>query len=160
MNPVSKLYIFLYFFYSYFGYNLFHRILNKKSIDYALLDRRAYAFIGKRLCMLSHLVFLYTTYFLEYPNNYRYINTLALHFIVNCGYFYIWKLNEKTTFFMHLFWSLPVIIYKNSYYSYIDIDVYSYRLTYENIGLLIFLIIYSQNYKCIYTKRLQFIDKE
>lgn len=160
MNQISKLYIFLYFFYSYFGYNIINRISIKKSIDYALFDRRAYAFIGKRLCMLSHIIFIYSSFFLEYPNNDRYINTLSLHIIVNIGYFTIWGISEKSTFAMHIFWSFPVIIYKNIYYKNIYFDLYNYNFNYENILLINFLLLYSHNYKYIYTPRIKFIDKD
>ena len=68
MLLLSKIYIFLYFFYSYFGYNYLNRFIKNKKINYALLDYRAYAFIGKRIFMLSHIVFLYSAYFLENPS--------------------------------------------------------------------------------------------
>jgi len=160
MNQLTKLYIFLYFFYSYFGYNVIYRINSNKRIDYALLNKRSYAFIGKRIFMLSHLVFLYSAYFLEYPNNDKYINTLGLHIIVNSGYFIIWRFKEKSTFFMHLFWSFPIIIYKNIYYNHLEINLYKYEFNNENIILFILLFVYSQNYKYIYTPRLIYIDKE
>ena len=160
MYFISKIYVFNYFFYSYFGYNIINRIIIKKSIDYALLDKRAYAFIGKRLFMLSHIVFLYSAFFIEYPNNERYINTLFLHFIVNSGYFAIWSISEKTTFTMHIFWSFPVIIYKNIYYKNIEFNINNYKINNENIGFILFLLIYSQIYKYIYTPRIKFIDKD
>lgn len=160
MIIVSKIYIFMYFFYSYFGYNCVYRITCNKNIDYALLNKNAYSFIGRRLCMLSHLTLLYSSYFLEYPSNNRYINTLGLHIIVNCGYYNIWGLTEITTFLMHLFWSLPVIIYKNIYYNNIQISIYNYNLSNENLLLICFLLLYSQSFKYIYISRLKNIDKE
>jgi len=160
MYNISKLYVFLYFFYSYFGYNILYRITIKKRIDYALLNNKSYAFIGKRLCMLSHVVFLYSAFYIEYPNNDRYINTLFLHFIVNSGYFITWRLNEKTTFFMHVFWSFPVILHKNIYYINIHFDYNDYKFNYENIGFLFFLLFYLQIYKYIYTPRVEFIDND
>lgn len=160
MIILSKCYIFIYVFYSYFGYNCVYRLNSNKSIDYALLNKNAYAFIGRRLCMLSHLTFLYSAYFLEYPSNDKYINTLGLHIIVNCGYYKLWGLKEMSTFIMHLLWSFPVIIYKNLYYDNIQINIYNYNYTNENLLLIIFLLIYSQNLKYIYIPRLKNIDKE
>jgi len=157
MILISKFYIFLYFFYSYFGYNVINRIINNKKIDYALLDKRATAFIGKRLCMLSHLFFLYSAYYLENPNNKRYLNIIILHIIVNSGYYINWGLNEISTSLMHMFWGLPVIFYN---IENIKIDYANYNFNNENISFYAFLLIYSQFFSYIYTPRIKDIDKE
>ena len=154
---ISKFYIFLYFFYSYFGYNNINRIINNKKIDYALLDKKAYAFIGKRLCMLSHLFFLYSAYYLENPNNDRYLNVIILHIIVNSGYYIKWGIIEISTSLMHMFWGLPVIFYN---IENIKFDYTNYNFNNENISFYAFLLIYSQFFSYIYTARIKDIDKE
>lgn len=156
---LSKIYIFLYFFYCYFGYNIIYRITMNKQIDHALLNKQAYAFIGKRIFMLSHLVLLYSAFYLEYPNTNRYNNIFMLHFIVNSGYYVIWELTEKSTLFMHIFWSVPVLCYNNENIKNIHFNLYNYEINNENLILLIFLLIYSKLFRFIYTPRLEFIDK-
>ena len=61
-----KIYFFLYFFYTYIGYNFIYRLTINKPIDYALTNQKSYAFIGKRIFMLSHLTLLYSAIFLQY----------------------------------------------------------------------------------------------
>ena len=68
MLLLSYIYIYFYYHYSYYGYNCLNRYLNNKPIDRAILNYHGYSFIGKRLCMLSHLVLIYSAYFLENPN--------------------------------------------------------------------------------------------
>ena len=154
MLLLSKICIFLYFFYSYFGYNSLNRIIENKKIDYALLNYKAYAFIGKRIFMLSHLAFLYSAFFLEYPNLNRYINVLFLHNVVNIGYFIKWGAKETTTFILHIFWALPVSIY--GYYLVDDFN--DFKFNNDNIYLTEFLIFYSLIFNHIYTPRIQYID--
>ena len=156
---ISKFYIFLYFFYSYFGYNVINRISINKTIDYALLDKKAYAFIGKRLCMLSHLFFLYSAYYLENPNNDRYLNVIILHIIINIGYYIKWGIIEISTSLMHIFWGLPVVFY-NFENKIIELEWCNYNFNNENISFYAFLLIYSQIFTYIYTPRIENIDKE
>ena len=153
MYLLSKFYIFLYFFYSYFGYNFVNRILINKRIDYALIHHRGYAFIGKRICMLSHIAFLYSAYFLENPNFNNYINLIFLHSVVNIGYYLKWGTNEITTFLFHIIWAMPVSIY-----GFILIKNYNFDYYYNNIFMLNFLIFYLSIFNKIYTQRIPGID--
>ncbi len=154
MLLLSKIYIFLYFFYSYFGYNCLNRLIENKKIDYALLDYRAYAFVGKRICMLSHIAFLYSAYFLENPSFNTYINIIFLHSIVNIGYFLKWGVSEITTFILHIYWALPV-----SFYGYFLVDdFYFYKINIENFYLINFLFFYLFIFDYIYTPRIEYID--
>lgn len=159
MIILSKFYIYLYFFYSYFGYNFIYRYLSNKKIDCALLDSRAYAFIGKRLCMLSHLTFLYSAFFIEYPSLNRYLNTIFLHTVTNGGYYCKWGLSEYSTFFMHVFWSIPVTIYGSNYLIIISNDYSNLYINYENYGLLLALLGYLKIHNKIYTSRVKYIDE-
>ena len=154
MLIISKLYIFLYFFYTYYGYNCLHRIVENKKVDYALLNYRAYAFIGKRVCMLSHIAFLYSAYFLENPNINRYLNVLFLHNVVNIGYFIKWGYSEFTTFILHIYWALPVSICG---YFLVD-DFYNFEFNNDNIYLISFLFFYLFIFDFIYTSRIEYID--
>ena len=138
MLLLSQFYLFLYVFYTCLGYNCLHRILQNKNIDYALLDYRAYAFIGKRICMLSHIAFLYNIYFLENPNMNRYVNVLILNAIVNIGYYVKWGISEITTLIFHIYWSIPVILYG----PYIINDLNFYKINKDNIFFIIFIIFY------------------
>lgn len=156
MHYLSNIYIFLYFFYSYFGYNCLYRLIENKNIDYALLDYRSYAYIGKRLCMLSHIAFLYSAYFLENPSVNRYINVLLLHNVVNIGYYVKWGSSELTTFIFHIIWAIPVSYYGFDLFYYNGL--YYCKLNYENYFMIIFLLYYSQIFNYIYTPRIPFLD--
>jgi len=106
---------------------------------------------------LSHLFFLYSAYYLENPNNERYLNVIILHIIVNSGYYINWGLIEISTSLMHMFWGLPVIFYN---IENIKIDYANYNFSNENISFYAFLLIYSQFFSYIYTARIKDIDKE
>ena len=146
----------MYFFYSYFGYNNIYRIYSNKSIDFAILNPKGYSFIGKRLCMLSHLTLLYSAFYLEYSNMTRYLNVLALHFVVNCGYYVKWGMNEYSTFYMHVFWTLPIFIHGSSNFTLQEF--YITPLNSENLYLIYFLLFYCAIHKKIYTPRIKLID--
>ena len=145
----------MYFFYSYFGYNSMHRISSNKAIDYAILNPVAFSFIGKRLTMLSHLTLLYSAFFIEYSNINRYLNVVFLHFIVNCGYYIKWGIDEYSTFYLHIFWAVPVFIYGLSNFTYQDFYT---PLNDENFYLLYSLLFYCSIHKKIYTSRIKFLD--
>lgn len=162
----DKFFIFLYFFYSIYGYNFLTRLYFYKNIDYANFNIISYSFIGKRLLMLSHLTFLYTSFYLNYPSQNRFINTIILHLFVNIGYFINWGINDIITFVSHIYWSLVFFIF-NHYFFYnhyfykhffdLKNDYINY-LDYENYFILIFLLFYSNYYKFIYTNRIIGID--
>lgn len=156
MLTLSYIYIFFYFYYSYFGYNCINRYLNGKKIDRAILISCGNSFIGKRLCMLSHLVLLYSAYFLENPNINTYGNVILLHSVVNIGYYINWGLNELSTLLFHIFWAFPVTIY-GSQLLYLE-DFYKYKFNYENLFIICGLLFYVNIYNYIYTPRIEYID--
>lgn len=153
---LSKIYIFMYFFYSYFGYNHIYRLNSNKQVDCACLNPAAYSFIGKRLLMLSHLTFLYSAFYLEYSNINRYLNVLFLNLIVNSGYYIKWGISEYSTFYMHIFWGMPVFIQGLLIHEYQEYNMI--MLNNENYFLVYSLLIYCSIHKKIYTKRIAFID--
>lgn len=156
MLTLSYIYIYFYYHYSYYGYNCVNRYLNEKKIDRAIFNYKGYSFIGKRLLMLSHLVLLYSAYFLENPNINRYYNVILLHFIVNIGYYINWGIDEVSTILFHIFWTFPVTIYG---YKLIEFeDFYTFRIDYENLFIIFGLIFYINIYKYIYTPRIKYID--
>lgn len=146
----NNIYIFLYIFYSIFGYNCLHRYNIKKKIDICKINYKSYAFIGKRLLMLSHLDFLYTYYYLTYPNFQRYINLIFLQIIVNGGYYIIWNTSEFSTLFMHIFWGIFIILHSSLNLKYENILI---NFNSENYLFLLFLLLYLKIYKNIYTTR-------
>lgn len=154
MLTLSYIYIYFYYHYCYYGYNCVYRYLNGKKIDRAILDYRGYSFLGKRICMLSHLVLLYSAYFLENPNINRYVNVILLHSFVNIGYYINWGIYELSTFLFHIFWACPVIIY-GSQILYID-DYYKFN--YENSFIIFGLLSYINIYHYIYTPRIKNLD--
>ncbi len=158
MHSLSKMYLFLYIFYSYVGYNFIYRLTTNKKIDFAIIDYRGYSFIGKRLLMLSHLTFLYNIKFIEYPNPNRYLNIQILNFIVCSGYFIKWGIIEKSTFLFHVFWSLIIMFYSNSIFKISD--VFNIRIDQENLDFITFMAMYFLNYNKIYTPRLRNIDND
>ena len=144
----GNIFIFLYIFYCFFGYNFLNRLIEKKKIDYWKFNPKAYSFIGKRLVMLSHLDFLYAAYFFYYPNNERYLNLVILQIVINSGYYIIWGISEWSTFLMHLFWGLVIVFYGINY-----IDNFYISLKFENYTLIILLLPYYYFTDYIYTKR-------
>ncbi len=156
MLLISYIYIYFYYHYSFCGYNCVNRYLNGKKIDYAILNYRGYSFIGKRLSMLSHLVLLYSAYFLENPNINRYYNVILLHFIVNIGYYINWGIDEVSTILFHIFWAFPVTIYG---YKLVEINnLYNIEIDNENLFIIFGLLFYANIYKYIYTPRIKYID--
>ena len=153
MLLLTKIHIFLYFFYSYNGYNSINRMLQNKPIDYAILNYRGYSFIGKRLFMLSHLVFLYNAYFIEYSDQNTYFNVIILQIVVNGGYYIKWRTQELSTLLLHLYYSILIII-EGSY----RVTFYNFYLNYENYYIFTFLLFYSKIYHHIYTPRIYKID--
>ena len=158
MLTLSYIYIYFYFHYSYYGYNCINRYLNRKKIDTAILDYRGYSFIGKRLCMLSNLVLLYSVYFLENPNIKRYGNVILLHSVVNIGYYVNWGVYEVSTFLFHIFWAFPVIVYGLQLIELEKNNLYTIKLDYENLFIICGLLFYVNIYNYIYTPRIEFID--
>ena len=145
---IGNIFIFLYLFYSFFGYNFCYRLITNKKIDYIKFNPKSYSFIGKRLIMLSHLDFIYASYFFYYPNIHRYLNLIFLQFVINCGYFKIWGVSEWSTFLMHVFWGIVIIFYGKNY-----INAFYISLNYENYVLVFFLLPYYSFKDYIYTKR-------
>ena len=146
-----NIYILLYIFYCIFGYNFLYRISEKKNIDICKFKIKSYAFIGKRIVMLSHLDFLYAYYFFLKPTIQKYYNIILLQLVINIGYFIIWKFNEISTLLMHIFWGFFIIIH-TSFYIKLQ-DFYIMQFNNQNYLLIIFLFFYLQIYKFIYTKR-------
>lgn len=145
---IGNIFIFLYIFYCFFGYNFLNRLIKKKKIDYCKLNSQAYSFIGKRLIMLSNLDFLYASFFFYYPNIERYLNLIILQLVINIGYFMIWGLSEWSTFLMHIFWG-SIIIFSGINY----INEFYILFNFENYILIFFLLIYYLFKNYIYTKR-------
>ena len=156
MLLISYIYIYFYYHYSFCGYNCVNRYLNGKKIDYAILNHRGYSFIGKRLLMLSHLVLLYSAYFLENPNMNIYGNVILLHSVVNIGYYVNWGVNELSTFLFHIFWAFPVTIYGSQLLE-LD-DFYRCKFNIENLFMICGLLFYVNIYDCVYTHRIEYID--
>ena len=153
---LSQFYIFLYFFYIYVGYNFIYRPTLNKAIDYALINPKAFAFIGKRIFMLSQLTLLYSSIYLQYSTINRYLNVVLLHLIVNTGYFIKWGVDEYSTFYMHVFWALPVVY--NGFLKYDYLDYTKLQINNENIYLFVGLLLYIPLQKYIYTGRNKYID--
>ena len=151
-----KIYYFLYFFYNYQGYNFIYRLTINKPIDYAQTNPKSNAFIVKRIFMLSHLTLLYSAFFLQYSTINRYLNVILLHTIVNTGYYIKWGVDEYSTFYMHIFWALPVIY--NGFFKFDYSDYIKLQINIENIYLFVGLILYIPLQKYIYTGRDKFID--
>jgi len=156
MLLLSYIYIYFYYHYSYYGYNCLYRYLNNKPIDRAILNYHGYSFIGKRLCMLSHLVLIYSAYFLENPNINTYANIILLHNVVNIGYFVIWGIDELSTFLFHIFWAFPVTLYGSQLLELNEF--YNYKFNSENFYTICGLLFYLNIYKKIYTPRIEYID--
>ena len=151
-------YIILYFFYAIFGYNCVHRYINNKQIDIVSFNPKSYAFICKRICMLSLITLLYSAYFLQYPSVYVLTNSILMHTVVITGYYIKWKVDEPSTFYMHIFWIFPVINSKES----IEIITANNNIEYSfnnNIYMISFLFSYYFVKDYIYTKRIENIDK-
>ena len=106
--------------------------------------------------MLSHLVLLYSAYFLENPNINKYGNVVLLHSVVNIGYYINWGLYELSTFLFHIFWAFPVIIYGSQLFKFEDF--YNYKFNYENLFMILGLLFYINIYDYIYTPRIEYID--
>jgi hypothetical protein len=153
MLLLAKINIFSYFFYCYNGYNSVHRILQNKPIDYAILNYRGYSFIGKRLFMLSHLVFLYNAYFIEYPDQNTYFNVIILQITVNGGYYIKWGTQELSTFLLHVYHGILIIVQGSH-----RVIFNNFNLNYENYYVFMFLLFYSRIYHYIYTPRIYKID--
>ena len=153
MLLLTKINIFLYFSYCYYGYNSVHRFLQNKPIDYAILNYRGYSFIGKRLFMLSHLVFLYNGYFIEYLDQNTYFNVIILQIVVNGGYYIKWGTQELSTFLLHIYYGILIII-QGSY----KVTFNNFNFNYENYYIFMFLLFYSRIYHHIYTPRIYQID--
>lgn len=145
---IGNIFIFLYLFYCFFGYNFYYRLITNKKIDYIKFNPKSHSFIGKRLIMLSHLDFIYASYFFYYPNIQRYLNLIFLQFVINCGYFKLWGICELSTFLMHIFWGVVIIFYGKIY-----INTFYISLDYENYVLLFFLIPYYCIKDYVYTER-------
>ena len=152
MNYLSYFYLFLYYFNSYHGYNWLHRYMNNKKLDTSVIFYPAsFKFLPKRLFQLSNLTFLYTVYFIEYPDEYRFNNILLLNTVVNIGYNILSGFNEPITSFLHVYWCLPSLKYGYIYFQ-------PYALNNENIYLLFSLILYIPFINKIYTKRIPIVD--
>ena len=150
---LANTYIGFYFFYGIFGYNCVHKYINNKPIDIISFNPLSYSFICKRMCMLSLLVLLYSAYFINNPSINTLINIILINLVVNVGYYIKWKIDEPTTFYMHIFWGFPAIIYTD--YSKIKYIDFSYN---NIIYILLFLSYYGYIHKYIYTKRVLGID--
>ena len=154
MNYLSYFYLFLYYFNSYHGYNWLDRFMNNLKLDTSIISYpSSFKFLPKRLFQLSNLTFLYTVYFIEYPDEYRFNNVLLLNTVVNIGYNVLFDFNEPITSFLHVYWCLPSLKYGFKY-KYFN----PYVFNNENIYLLLFLISYIPFINKIYTKRIPIID--
>ena len=140
MLLLSYTYIGAYFFYVIFGYNCIHKYINNQPIDIVCFKPMSYSFFGKRMCMLSLIALLYSAYFLYNPTINYLLNTIFINTVVVTGYFIKWKLDEPTTFAMHVFWTIPVIVYAD----YDTINVYNWyeNLNITNYNMLLFLCQY------------------
>jgi len=107
--------------------------------------------------MLSLLALLYSAYFINNPNINLFMNTLLIHIVVIIGYYIKWKIDEPSTFYMHVFWIIPITIYAETTGTGL-LQIYTFTLTWENIYMFIFLCNYSFIQGYIYTKRVPGID--
>ena len=155
---LANMYIGLYFFYGFFGYNCVHRYINNKPLDLVNFNPLSYAFIYKRTCMLSLLSLLYSAYFLNNPSINTLFNTILINMVVVVGYYTKWKIDEPTTFYMHLFWCFPAIIYTD-YNKIIYNELNNFNIiNTNNISFMVFLCSYYWIQEYIYTKRIPGID--
>ena len=137
--------------------NCIHNYINNKPLDIVSFTPKSYAFWGKRMCILSLLALLYSAYFLHYPTISNLINIYLIHSIVISAYYIKWKIDEPTTFYMHVFWALPVINSREAI-KLNKPNILYYSFDNNNLTMLYFLCNYYliQNY--IYTKRIVGID--
>lgn len=144
---VYMIYIMIYFIYVIIGYNSLNRYKQNKPLDLVCFNKSSFTFIGRRMCMLSLISHLFSAYFFYLPNINTFINAFLINMVSIIGYYCKWRIDEALTFYSHIFWVLPVILY--AIYLKLDYSVINNGWIY----LLIFLYGYSFIQKYVYLKR-------
>jgi hypothetical protein len=111
MNLIANFYIFLYFIYVIFGYNITTKLINNEPFEYINFDRKSSAYFSKRLLKLSQNSLLISSHFFSYPSISLYISLVMIHSVICIGYYIKWGVDDIICYSMHVLAAIPPLVY-------------------------------------------------